>query len=122
MIASLPRPLWLRASTVVYGLAFFAFLFLPLVVVAVFAFNDAPNPAPPWRGSTLDWFFGHDGAGRTGLFADSAMLGSVWTSVVVAAWVTMLSVGVGTANAFLIERTQFRGKQALSLLMTGACW
>lgn len=115
MIASLPRPLWLRASTVVYGLAFFAFLFLPLVVVAVFAFNDAPYPAPPWRGFTLDWFVGH--TGRTGLFADSAMLGSLWTSVVVACWVTLLSVLVGTANAFLIERTQFRGKQALSLLM-----
>ncbi|MDO9327860.1 MAG: ABC transporter permease, partial [Pseudomonas sp.] len=84
---------------------------------AVFSFNDAPYPAPPWRGFTLDWFFGHDGAGRTGLFADRAMLGSVWTSVVVAAWVTGLSVLVGTANAFLIERTQFRGKQALSLLM-----
>lgn len=115
MIASLPRPLWLRTSTVVYGLAFFAFLFLPLVVVAVFAFNDAPYPAPPWRGFTLDWFVGH--SGRTGLFADAAMLGSLWTSVVVACWVTLLSVLVGTANAFLIERTQFRGKQALSLLM-----
>lgn len=117
MITSLPRPLWLRASTVLYGLAFFAFLFLPLVVVAVFAFNDAPYPAPPWRGFTLDWFVGHDGSGRTGLFADAAMLGSLWTSVVVACWVTLLSVLVGTANAFLIERTQFRGKQALSLLM-----
>ncbi len=117
MIASLPRPLWLRASTVVYGVAFFAFLFLPLAVVAVFAFNDAPYPAPPWRGFTLDWFVGHDGAGRTGLFADAAMLTSIWTSVVVACWVTILSVLVGTANAFLIERTQFRGKQALSLLM-----
>ncbi len=117
MIASLPRPLWLRASTVVYAVAFFAFLFLPLAVVAVFAFNDAPYPAPPWRGFTLDWFVGHDGSGRTGLFADTAMLGSIWTSVVVACWVTLLSVLVGTANAFLIERTQFRGKQALSLLM-----
>ncbi|MFZ2393445.1 ABC transporter permease [Rhodoferax sp.] len=117
MIASLPRPLWLRASTVLYAVAFFAFLFLPLAVVAVFAFNDAPYPAPPWRGFTLDWFFGQDGTARTGLFADRAMLGSLWTSVVVAAWVTGLSVGVGTANAFLIERTQFRGKQALSLLM-----
>jgi len=117
MIASLPRPLWLRASTVVYGVAFFAFLFLPLLIVAVFAFNDAPYPAPPWRGFTLDWFVGHDGSGRTGLFADSAMLGSLWTSVIVACWVTLLSVLVGTANAFLIERTQFRGKHALSLLM-----
>jgi len=117
MIASLPRPFWLRASTVVYGLLFFAFLFLPLVVVAVFAFNDAAYPAPPWRGFTLDWFLGGADTARRGLFADSAMLGSLWTSVVVACWVTVLSVLVGTANAFLIERTQFRGKQALSLLM-----
>ena len=117
MIASLPRPLWLRASTVVYGMAFFAFLFLPLVIVAVFAFNDAPYPAPPWRGFTLDWFLGSAESTRRGLFADREMLGSIWTSVVVALWVTLLSVLVGTANAFLIERTQFRGKQALSLLM-----
>jgi spermidine/putrescine transport system permease protein len=121
MIPSLPRPAWLRAGTVVYALAFFAFLFLPLAVVAVFAFNDAPYPAPPWRGFTLDWFVGRAGSGaapgRTGLFADTALLASLWTSVVVACWVTALSVVVGTANAFLIERTQFRGKQALSLLM-----
>jgi len=117
MIASLPRPLWLRASTVVYGVAFFVFLFSPLVIVAVFAFNDAPYPAPPWRGFTLDWFLGSAESTRRGLFADSEMLGSIWTSVVVALWVTLLSVLVGTANAFLIERTQFRGKQALSLLM-----
>jgi len=96
---------------------FFAFLFLPLAVVAVFAFNDAPYPAPPWRGFTLDWFIGHDGAERVGLFADGPMLASLWTSVVVALWVTVLSVLVGTANAFLLERANFRGKSALSMLM-----
>ncbi|MFI4932061.1 MAG: ABC transporter permease [Burkholderiales bacterium] len=117
MIASLPRPAWLRTATVLYALAFFAFLFLPLAVVVVFAFNDAPYPAPPWRGFTLDWFTAHGGGGRVGLFADSAMLGSLWTSVMVASWVTLLSVAVGTANAFLLERAVFRGKAALSLLM-----
>jgi spermidine/putrescine transport system permease protein len=117
MIPSLPRPAWLRASTVVYGVLFFAFLFLPLAVVAVFAFNDAPYPAPPWNGFTLDWFLGGADSARRGLFADKALLGSLWTSVVVACWVTLLSVAVGTANAFLIERSQFRGKQALSMLM-----
>ena len=116
MIASLPRPVWLRASTLAYAIVFFAFLFLPLVVVAVFAFNDAPYPAPPWRGFTLDWFFGSL-KGRTGLFADASLLASLWTSVVVASWVTLLSVLVGTTNAFLIERGRFPGKQALSLLM-----
>ena len=117
MIPSLPRPAWLRVSTVVYAVLFFAFLFLPLAIVAAFAFNDAPYPAPPWRGFTLDWFIGHDGSERVGLFADGPMLASLWTSVVVASWVTLLSVLVGTANAFLLERASFRGKSALSILM-----
>ena len=43
--------------------------------------------------------------------------GSIWTSCVVAAWVTVLSVLIGTSNAFLIERGRFFGKQALSMLM-----
>jgi spermidine/putrescine transport system permease protein len=117
MIPSLPRPIWLRAGTAAYLLAFLAFLFLPLIVVGVFAFNDAPYPAPPWRGFTLDWFLGNAAAGRTGLFADSELLGSLWTSCVVASWVTLLSALIGTSNAFLLERGRFRGKQTLSVLM-----
>jgi spermidine/putrescine transport system permease protein len=115
MIPSLPRSPAQRALPWAYAALFFAFLFLPLVVVAVFAFNDAPYPAPPWRGFTLDWFTG--GGPRTGLFGDGPLLHSLWTSTVVAAWVTVLAVGVGTTNAFLIERSRFRGQAALSLLM-----
>ena len=117
MIPSLPRPLLLRASISVFIVAFLIFLFLPLVVVAVFAFNDAPYPAPPWHGFTLDWFLGNVALGRVGLFGDRDLLASIWTSFVVACWVTMLSVVVGTANAFLMERAQFPGKGALSMLM-----
>ena len=117
MIPSLPRPAWLRAATVLYVSAFLLFLFLPLAVVAVFAFNDAPYPAPPWHGFTLDWFFGNEMSGRVGLFHDSELLGSIWTSCLVALWVTALSVAVGTANAFLMEREQFPGKGLLSMLM-----
>jgi spermidine/putrescine transport system permease protein len=117
MIPSLPTPRWLRASTLLYLAAFLVFLFLPLVTVGVFAFNDAPYPAPPWHGFTLDWFRGNDAAGRTGLFGDDELLASIWTSCVVACWVTALSVTIGTLNAFLMERMQFRGKEALSMLM-----
>jgi len=117
MIASLPRPPWLRAATALYLAAFLLFLFVPLLVVAVFAFNNAPYPAPPWHGFTLDWFLGNEAAGRVGLFRDTELLGSIWTSVVVASWVTALSVIVGTANAFLMERRRFPGKQLLSVLM-----
>jgi spermidine/putrescine transport system permease protein len=107
----------LRFGTAFYLGAFLVFLFLPLVVVAVFAFNDAPYPAPPWHGFTLDWFIGNEARGRTGLFGDEEILGSIWTSFTVASWVTALSVAVGTVNSFLIERARFPGKPALSLLM-----
>jgi len=117
MIASLPRARWLRLATGTYVLGFLTFLFLPLSVVAVFAFNDAPYPAPPWRGFTLDWFFGDPQKGRIGLFADHDMLVSLGTSCIVALWVTVLSALLGTANAFLLERARFRGKKTLSVLM-----
>jgi len=115
VIPTLPRSALSRRATQAYVAAFFAFLFLPLVIVAVFAFNDANYPAPPWRGATLDWFRG--ASGRVGLFADGPLLKSITTSALVAVWVTVLSVAVGTANAWLLERAQFRGKSALSLLM-----
>ena len=117
MIPSLPRPAWLRGATALYLIGFLTFLFLPLAVVAVFAFNDAPYPAPPWHGFTLDWFLGNAAQGRIGLFADSDLLGSIWTSCLVALCVTALSALVGTTNAFLIERGRFPGKQVLSILM-----
>ncbi len=117
MIPSLPRPAWLRASTAVYVVAFLTFLFAPLVVVGVFAFNDAPYPAPPWRGFTLDWFLGNAATDRVGLFADAQLLRSMGTSGIVALWVTVLSVLLGTVNAFLLERGRFACKQVLSVLM-----
>jgi len=117
VIPSLPRSASSRYATVAYVAMFFVFLFVPLVVVAVFAFNDASYPAPPWRGATLDWFLGTGANRRAGLFADGPLLQSVATSVLVACWVTVLSVAVGTANAFLLERAEFRGKSAVSLLM-----
>ena len=117
MIPSLPRPLWLRIATVVFVAAFLVFLFLPLVTVAAFAFNDAPYPAPPWQGFTLDWFTGDVTQDRTGLFKDQELMGSILTSLLVAAWVTLLSVVVGTTNAFLMERMRFRGQGLLSLMM-----
>ena len=117
MIPTLPRSALERHGANLYVAGFFLVLFTPLAVVALFAFNDANYPAPPWRGFTLDWFVGNPGRGRVGLFADGPLLASVGTSVVVALWVTALSVIVGTVNAFLLERVEFRGKSVLSLAM-----
>ena len=115
MIPSLSRPLAQRLGLNVFVLVFFVFLFVPLAVVAIFAFNNAPYPTPPWMGFTLDWFVARNDS-RTGLLFDAELIQSLGTSAWVAIWVTVLSVGVGTCNAFLLERFDFPGKNAIALL------
>jgi spermidine/putrescine transport system permease protein len=75
---------------------FFVFLFVPLVVVAVFAFNDAPYPTPPLMGFTLDWFVA-DNDLRTGSAARRRVAQHRHQHLVALA--TLLSVG-GYCNAF----------------------
>lgn len=94
---------------------FFIYLFAPLVVVSVFAFNDSQFPSFPWRGFTLDWFLSD--TDRIGLFHDDGLLSSVVTSLRVALAVTVLSVAVGTLNAFLLERASFPFKAVLFTMM-----
>jgi spermidine/putrescine transport system permease protein len=109
-----PRRSWSRP---IFMGAFLLFLFAPLGVVALFAFNDAGYPAPPWRGFVLDWFIGNADRGRVGLLQDAPLLGSIGTSCIVALWVAALSVALGVLAALLLERTRFRGKGLLGLLL-----
>ena len=119
MIRSVPRSLWFRGLYLAYLLAFFVYLALPLMVTAVFAFNDSSFPSLPWQGFTLDWYFADaaQAGNRTGLFHDQGLLSALWVSAVVAFWVTLVSVALGCANAVLFERLEFRGKELLYLVM-----
>jgi spermidine/putrescine transport system permease protein len=108
-----------RAFTVVYGAyvaLFFVYLALPLVVVSVFAFNDSLFPSLPWNGFTWDWFFGTDLPQR-GVLHERSILKSIGTSSFVGLAVATLSVLVGTCNAFLFNRYEFRFKGLLYVLM-----
>ena len=65
-----------------YIAAFYIFLFAPLVVVAVFAFNASPFPSPPWRGFTLEWFTGTGAVfGKPGVLQDPIWLTSIGNSL-----------------------------------------
>ncbi len=116
MLPSLPRSRATRLATGLYVGLFFAYLFAPLVTVAVFSFNDSPFPSPPWRGATLDWYVSGDGA-KLGLFHDARLLDGIFVSLRVAIWVTVLSVVVGTCNAFLLARPDLKFREALYMLM-----
>ncbi len=109
------RPV-LGVGYALYVGAFFVFLAAPLVAAGAFAFNDSQFPTLPWRGFTLGWFFG-DSNPMVGMFHDRRLLRGLHYSFVIATIVALLSVVVGTTNAFLFVRHDFRFKNALYILM-----
>ncbi len=116
MIPTIPQPRALRFFYGTYVALFFLYLALPLAVVAVFAFNDSQFPSLPWEGFTWNWFFG-DSRPMIGVFYERPIIRAVGTSAFVALFVGLLSVAVGTSNAFLFNRFSFRGKGVLYVLM-----
>ena len=70
MIRSLPNSRTYTWGYHLFVICYFIFLFAPLFVTCVLAFNDSQFPALPWKGFTLDWFLA-DAPRRLGLFNDS---------------------------------------------------
>ncbi len=116
MIRSLPNARSYLYGYRAYILLYFTFLFAPLVVTCVLAFNDSQFPALPWKGFTLEWFTA-DLPHRVGIFQDPVNLESIWVSFQVAFFVTLLSTVVGTCAAFLFEQEEFPLKPFLYFLM-----
>ena len=95
---------------------FFIYLAAPLVAAGAFAFNDSLFPSLPWKGFTLDWFFGESHP-KLGMFHDRRLLGSLGVSAGVGLAVATLAMLVGLSNAFLFERREFRFKEFCHILM-----
>ena len=116
MIRTLPTSKAYNRFFKLYVILYFAFLFAPLLVTCVLAFNDSQFPSLPWKGFTLEWFTANL-PDRVGIFHDQINLDSIWVSFRVAFFVTILSTAVGTCGAFLFEQEDFRFKQLLYFLM-----
>ncbi len=77
-------------------------LYLPVVVLVVFSFNDNIVTTLPLRGFTLDWY--------RKAFSNEDMLRAAANSLHVGIAATALTLVIGTAAAFAIDRTEFPGK------------
>lgn len=74
-----------------YTLLIFTFLYAPIVVLAVFSFNDSKSTAK-WEGFTLHWY--------QKLFEDSRLMGSLYYTVLVAVVAAVVATLIGTFAAF----------------------
>ena len=113
----LKRPLLTRrrrnaSSRTLQGLllAFVAVvIFGPLVVLAVFSFNDSKVLAFPLKGFTTEWY----GAA----FENANLREALWNSVKVAVPVTVICLVLGTLSAVGLARYAFRLRGAVASLV-----
>lgn len=115
MIRALPRSKRYNTSFLIYIIVFYIFLFAPLVITCILAFNNSDFPSLPWKGFSLDWFLANTND-RVGLLHDANSLQSIFVSIQTAFFVSIFSLIMGTMGAFLFERENFRFKQGLYFL------
>jgi spermidine/putrescine transport system permease protein len=86
------------------GMASFAMLFLyvPVVVLIIFSFNDNRSLTLPLRGFTTRWY--------VKVINNEDMLTAIWNSLYVASIATVITIIVGTVAAFALDRVTFPGK------------
>lgn len=80
----------------VFALLAAAFMGVPLVLVILFSFNQSALTSLPLTGFTLDWY--------RKLFALGAFWPALWNSLIVACFVAILSVAIGTMAALTLSR------------------
>ena len=95
------------SSKIVIGLVFL-FLYLPIIVLIVFSFNDTKLNIL-FEGFTLKWY---------GTLAENrTLLEAFKNTLVVAIISTLISIVIGTIGAFGLSRYDFKGKKLINSLI-----
>jgi len=99
---------WTRLVLQVWVALVLAFLFIPIVLILVYAFNTSNIQSWPIPGLTLKWF--------SSTWADSEVRRSLGLSLEVALGATALALILGSLAALAIHRMTWFGREAVSLL------
>ena len=87
-----------------------AYMFIPVVVMAVFGFNDHEGRFNfVWQGFTLKWY--------RDLFAIPELTEALKNSLVIATVSTLVATILGTLIALALSRYDFRGRSAYNLFI-----
>ncbi len=91
-----------------HALAMYLFLYVPILILVVFSFNDSRFLAT-WSGASLRWY--------REMFADQQAIVALWNSLFVAVVSTAISTAIGTLAAMAMERYRFFGRLAMDAVL-----
>jgi len=86
-----------------------SFIYVPLIVIGIYAFNSSRSQSWPISGLTLDWF---DKA-----FHNPGVRDALWTSVKAGLGATAIALLLGTLAAMAVARRRFFGRDTISFLI-----
>jgi spermidine/putrescine transport system permease protein len=93
-----------------YVAVYFLFLYLPILLLPVFSFNDAATTTLPLAGFTTKWY--------ASLWGNTVLLQAARNSLIVGVCVALISTILGICAARAITRYRFRGQRpATGLIM-----
>jgi putative spermidine/putrescine transport system permease protein len=85
------------------------FLWVPLVIIALYAFNASPIQSWPITSWSTHWF--------TVAWHDPFLRSSLWLSIKVGLAATAIALVLGTMASFAIDRFSFFGRDSVSFLL-----
>jgi putative spermidine/putrescine transport system permease protein len=85
------------------------FLYVPLIVIALYAFNSTRVQKWPPAGLTFDWF--------SKAFDNPGVRDALWTSVRAGLGATAVALVLGTLASIAVARYRFFGREAVSFLV-----
>lgn len=107
-----------ETSLLSISLSVIAFLWIPIIVLIIFSFNDS-RTVNQWRGFTTIWYqniFTGVTSGEA-RFATDLMLSSLKNSLFIGVIATIIATIIGTLVAYSFARGQFPGKRFLQGLL-----
>ena len=99
---------WRGHALFAYAMAMLVFLYLPLVILAAYSFNDSRLNAV-WSGFTVNWYIS--------LLHDRFVLDALSNSLIIAGISTVVSTVLGTLAAVALTRYKFKSKSAIDGLL-----
>src|SRR3712207_6792902 len=105
MYLSAPARMLLRAATALV----LAFIYVPLAVIALYAFNETRVQTWPIPGLTTEWF------GRA--IDNPGVRDALLTSVQAGLGATAIALVLGTLAAIAVSRFDFFGRDSISFLV-----
>ncbi|MBX9458114.1 MAG: ABC transporter permease [Rhizobium sp.] len=112
-----------KAGLTLYTVLFFAFIYIPLALIALYSFNANPVNMMVWSGFTTEWYAQVLGFKTTvsenALYIESTdqLIAAVLNSLKIALFTTVISTVLGTAIALAMHRYNFLGRRFYQVVM-----